>query len=156
MTTARLQFECKVSQLEVMMVSGREDDLRWRTTAFRAARSRPDLVILLGHLLVIHEGHWGQALVQGQVIRKESFQSDASARRFIREYAAGLTEQMYDEGRRVLSANAAMLDLDFELPAKAPAAELEVVDEPEVDEGIPDVESETGVDDDLATPRADH
>lgn len=80
--------------------------------------------ILLGHLTVSHEGNWGQVQVQGMLSRPRTFPSEVAARAFLRSHSAGFIEELWDVARRALNVNAALMDCDFDLPVRAPHADV--------------------------------
>lgn len=129
--SAPLAFTCRVVRLEAYGESStdRDDEVVWRTLAIPMLdpNSPRGEVVVVGHLVVLAGGNWGQVLVEGILSRDTPFPSTEAARRFAYRYVPGQVQTIYDTARRALNLNAALLDCDFELGGEAPPAELQIL-----------------------------
>ena len=125
---APLTFTCRVVRVEAYRESStiREDEVVWRTFAVPMLdlNSPRGEALVVGHLVVLDNGNWGQVLVEGKLSRDSPFPSVEAARRFAYRYVPGYVQAVYDEARRALNLNATLLECDFDLDAEAPDTEL--------------------------------
>lgn len=133
-----ISFESRTIRIEAFAGEREaQDEMSWSVSAMNAGQVGDRGVgLLIGHLVVLQDGAWGQALVEGRVLRAQMFPSEPAFRRFIRKFGVGFIEEMYDVARRSLGVNAALLDCDFKLDRTSPLVRvdflrgIDVVQEP--------------------------
>lgn len=122
-----VQFECRVVRLEVNSEAEASDTLKWSVSAIPLAASPTPLVVVVAHLLSVHDGSWAQVLVKGILQGGKPVAGNRRAmKNFVDRYIGGFTEELYDVARRALNVNAALMDVELELPVTAPFTKVRV------------------------------
>nr|WP_300150835.1 hypothetical protein [Propionicimonas sp.] len=119
-----MDYEAKVYRIEVSEhVSGKsEDELRW-VVRYQVADEPSEpraIMVLYGTLARARSNSWAQVAVMGQIAVDRKVWTEAGPEGVVTKYGYGVMESMYDTGRRAINANAALMDLDFELPFLSP------------------------------------
>lgn len=117
-------------RVEAFRDAGQGEVLEWGINAFTppegAEGDQNAAVLLLGHLQVGRDGHWGQVLVSMQVSSEDEFPHDSAAAEFAESAVTNLSQMLYEKACQVLSLNAVLLGIDYALPAEEPEVRMEV------------------------------
>lgn len=126
-----LRYQPLISKIEVTRVNVSDPDdlaLDWEVTIHRP---HPNFGMAIGHLFTASANGVGQVLVNAPLFRGDTGDTEVPSIEDLQQYLipSGCVEAMYDQARRALDAQAAMMDFSFDIPVKSPRIEVEIFED---------------------------